>query len=166
MLSSLALEKKLGSRLGESALRKHYEETKSRYTTDSVRVQHVLCESKAQAGEVLKKAKEPNADFQKLAEQFSKDPSAKNNRGDLGYVTRDQFVDSFSDAAFIAKNGDIVGPVQTSYGFHVIKVLDRRVGSQLNFEEVELRVRASLQQRLAYDFVSGLRASAKVELKK
>jgi peptidyl-prolyl cis-trans isomerase D len=66
-------------------------------------------------------------DFAKLADEFSEDPSVRNNHGDLGYFERDRMVKEFSDAAFSAKPGDIVGPVKTSFGLHLIKIHDRKV---------------------------------------
>lgn len=166
LLAAYMLEKKLGPKISESEMRKFYEANRVRYTTDTVRVQHILTETQAQAEEVLKKVKEPGADFQKLAETLSRDPSAKNNRGDIGYITRDQFVPEFTDAAFTAEAGSVTGPVKTTYGFHVIKVVDRRLGTHLNYEEVELRVRNALQQRLARDLLTQLRGGAKVVLNK
>lgn len=166
LLATYMLEKKLGPKLSESALRKYYEDNKIRYSTDQVHVQHILTETRAQAEEVMKKAKEPGADFQKLAETLSRDPSAKNNRGDIGFISRDQFVPEFTDAAFTAETGSVAGPVQTAYGYHVIKVVDRKLGNKLNYEEVELRVKNALQQRLARELLTHLRSGAKVVISK
>lgn len=66
-------------------------------------------------------------DFAKLADEFSEDPSARNNHGDLGYFERDRMVKEFSEAAFSAKPGEIIGPVKTSFGLHIIKIHDRKV---------------------------------------
>jgi len=75
--------------------------------------------------------------FNDLANEYSDDPSVKTNHGDLGYFERGAMVKSFSDAAFSAKKGEVVGPIITSYGFHLIKVEDRKK------EGGKLKVKAS-----------------------
>ena len=65
--------------------------------------------------------------FNDLAREYSEDPSAKNNNGDLGYIERGSMVKTFEDAAFTAETGEIVGPIETSFGMHLIKVEDKKV---------------------------------------
>lgn len=77
------------------------------------------------ARDIWKKAVE-GADFSKLARRESDDPSVVNNDGSLGYFTRGRMVKPFEEAAFSAKVGDIVGPIETSFGYHIIKVEDRK----------------------------------------
>lgn len=76
-------------------------------------------------------------DFNDLAIEYSEDPSVKNNRGDLGYFDRGSMVPAFSDAAFSAEEGEIVGPVKSSFGYHLIKVEDKKT------EDGEEKVKAS-----------------------
>ncbi|NOX88833.1 MAG: hypothetical protein GXO77_07390 [Calditrichaeota bacterium] len=64
--------------------------------------------------------------FNDLALEYSEDPSVKNNKGELGYFARGDMVKPFEEAAFNAKVGDIVGPIQTAYGYHLIKVEDKK----------------------------------------
>jgi len=77
------------------------------------------------AEDVLQEARS-GADFNKLADEYSEDPSVKTNHGDLGYFERSGMVKEFADAAFSAKPGEIVGPVKTQFGLHIIKVIDRK----------------------------------------
>jgi peptidyl-prolyl cis-trans isomerase C len=158
------LDKALAARLNEGAARKFYEKNRTKFSTDQVRAQHILTQTEAEARELLKKVREPSADFQKIAEQVSRDPSAKNNRGELGYFTRDQLVEEFTQAAFKASTGDIVGPVRTMYGYHVIRVMDKKLGRIQNFEEVELKVRALLRQKLVAEYVDTLRGRSGVKI--
>lgn len=81
-------------------------------------------QAKTEAEEVLRQAKN-GEDFAQLAKDYSDGPSATQG-GSLGWFSKGQMVAPFSDAAFAAKPGDIVGPVETRYGFHVIKVEDKR----------------------------------------
>jgi len=66
------------------------------------------------------------ADFSKLADEYSEDPSVKNNHGDLGFFERGRMVKEFEKAAFSAKPGEIVGPVKTQFGLHIIKVIEKK----------------------------------------
>lgn len=84
-----------------------------------VRASHILVESEDKALGLLDIIKK-GADFGQLAQQFSKCPSGK-NRGDLGAFGRGQMVPVFESAAFNSRVGEIVGPVQTQFGYHLIK---------------------------------------------
>ncbi len=163
MVSKL-LQKSVGSKLTEKAAKGFYSAHKTEFATDQVRAQHILVSNPTEAAEILKKVKAPGADFQKIAEQVSKDPTAKNNRGDLGYFGREQMVSEFSNAAFSGSEGEIVGPVKTAYGYHVIKVIDKKVGSPLSYDEVELKVKERVRQQLVQDYVGSIRGKAKVTL--
>ncbi len=92
-------------------------------------------------------------DFAKLALEMSEDPSAKQNKGDLDFFTREQMVPEFSKAAFEAKSGDIVGPVKTQFGFHIIKVTDRKEASVMSLDEVKPRLVSFLENRKSDEFV-------------
>ncbi|RMF61461.1 MAG: hypothetical protein D6748_01545 [Calditrichaeota bacterium] len=76
--------------------------------------------------ESIKREAQEGKDFKELADLYSEDPSVVNNHGDLGYFERRTMVKEFSDAAFSAKPGEIVGPVKTQFGVHIIKVFDRK----------------------------------------
>ncbi|MBS1963957.1 MAG: peptidylprolyl isomerase [Bdellovibrionales bacterium] len=164
-LTDRLLSKNVKPKLSEAAAKKYYQQNKRDYSTDKVQVQHILLSDEKTALEVLKQAKAPGADFQKLAEKDSKDPSAKNNRGDIGVITRDSpFVAAFKDAAFGAKTGEIVGPVKTQFGYHIIKVVDKSTGKILNYDEVELRVKSDLQREMVQNYITQLKKSAGVIL--
>ena len=107
-------------------------------------------------------------DFAKLALEMSEDPSAKQNKGDLDFFTKEQMVPEFSKAAFEAKSGDIVGPVKTQFGFHIIKVTDRKEASVMSLEEVKPRLVSFLENRKSDEFVrkmlKELREKAEVKI--
>lgn len=75
----------------------------------------------------LKKEADSGVDFAQLADETSEDPSVKQNHGDLGWFERDRMVKEFSEAVFNAQPGDIIGPVKTQFGLHIIKVHDIKV---------------------------------------
>jgi len=163
-LSNRLLQKALGDKLTESAAKKYYEAHKERFSTDQVHAQHILVQTEDQARDIIKKANTAGTDFQELAEKFSKDPSAKNNRGDLGFFGRDRMVPEFTEAAFAGAENEIVGPVKTSYGYHVIKVIKKKKGKALEFSEVELNVQNQLRQELTQNYIAKLRQQAKVQI--
>lgn len=158
------LEKNLSSRVTQAAAKKFYSENKLLFNTDQVRVQHILVSNETEARELLKKVNEPKSDFQKLAEQLSKDPSAKNNRGELGFFARDQLDPEFTKAAFGAATGEVVGPVKTVYGYHLIKVLEKKAGKTLSFEESEMKATGLLRQKLGQEYLAKLREQAKIQI--
>ena len=99
--------------------------------------------AKAMAEDVLKKAREDGADFAQLAKLYSEGPTAEKG-GDLGWFTREQMVKEFADAAFAAKPGEVVGPVKTQFGYHVIKVEEHKEAGRLPLEEVKEQIKKQL----------------------
>ena len=81
-----------------------------------------------------------------LALQYSEDPSVYQNNGDLGWVKRGKFVKEYEDAAFAARAGEVIGPIETQYGFHVIKVLDKD-RRELNIAELKISTTPSSETR-------------------
>lgn len=119
----------------EAEIAAFYQQNLSQYQTPAqVRASHILfkLEGKdekavqAQAEEVLKKAKAPNADFAALAKQYSEDDTNNMNGGDLDYFGRGRMVAEFEQAAFAMKPGEISNLVKTAFGFHIIKVVDNQ----------------------------------------
>ncbi len=164
-LTDKVLAKNVRPKLTEAAAKKYYENYRKNYSTDKVSVQHILLSDEKTAMEVLKQSKVAGVDFQALAEKNSKDPSAKNNRGDIGVITRDApFVEAFKTAAFNAKQGDIVGPIKTQFGYHIIKVTDKKIGKVLGYEEVELRVKADLQKEFVQNYVTQLKKTSSISV--
>ena len=161
---SALLDKNLKSKITDKAAKEYYNKNQHKFSTDQVRAQHILLKSLKDAQDMLTKAKAKDADFQALAEKFSTDPSAKNNRGDLGFFSRDRMVPEFSEAAFNTKPGMVVGPVKTNFGYHVIKVVEFKPGKIPDFTEVELQARNALRQSLIEQYVADLRKSAKIQI--
>src|SRR5208282_4100759 len=79
-------------------------------------------------------------DFNKLANELTEDPSGKANGGDLGYFSKEQMVPEFSEVAFKLEKSQISEPVKTQFGWHVIKVEDKRVKPAPTFEEVKPQI--------------------------
>jgi peptidyl-prolyl cis-trans isomerase C len=102
-------------------------------------------------------------DFVKLAGELTEDPSGKASGGDLGYFTKDQMVPEFSNVAFKLEKGQISDPVKTQFGWHVIKVEDKRAKPMPTFDEVKPQIEQFVTRKAQADLVNSLRASAKIE---
>ncbi len=150
--------------IAEEDLRKVYIETiSSQEGPLEVRASHILVDNEQEGADIIK-AIEGGADFEELARERSTGPSAPRG-GDLGYNVRSALVEPFSDAAFALEPGKVSpDPVQTEFGWHVIKVVDKRRRPAPTFEES----RAQLEQQLTRDLIAAhmaeLRADAEVEL--
>jgi peptidyl-prolyl cis-trans isomerase C len=125
---------------------------------------HILVEDKATADEVIKSLK-GGTDFAKLAEQKSKDSSNKSG-GDLGWFTLDTMVKPFADAVVALKPGQTTEtPVQSQFGWHVIRLEDSRAAAPPAFEEVKDRVKMLVQRKRLQSYLDELRKAAKIEKK-
>ena len=122
-------------------------------TPEQVRASHILiktdgkneADAKKQADDILKQAKAPGADFAALAKKYSEDDGSKANGGDLDYFTRGRMVPEFEQAAFAMQPGQISDLVKSQFGFHIIKVVDKKPPATRSLDEV----RAQIQQTLA-----------------
>jgi peptidyl-prolyl cis-trans isomerase D len=138
--------------LSEAEINSLYEETKGRYkTAESRKASHILVSVGQSASEEEKQARlelaneilaraDAGEEFATLAQQYSDDPGSRENGGDLGVVARGQMVKPFEDAVFEMSEGDINGPIETQFGYHIIKLTALDSGSQQSLDEVRDKV--------------------------
>jgi peptidyl-prolyl cis-trans isomerase C len=156
-------EKKVRDAITEAQAKTAYDEQIAKIVPEpEVRARHILVKTEQEAKDLIKQLK-GGADFVELAKKSSDGPSAQTG-GDLGYFARGQMVKPFEDAAFTLKAGEISAPVQTEFGWHVIKVEDKRNRPVPQFDEVKDQLMASLVQNQLKTIVQGLRGTAKVEI--
>jgi peptidyl-prolyl cis-trans isomerase C len=156
-------EKRVREAVTEAAAKAAYDEQIAKISPEpEVRARHILVKSEAEAKELIKQLK-AGGDFFDLAKKNSTGPSADSG-GDLGYFSKGQMVKPFEDAAFALKPGEVSAPVQTEFGWHVIKVEDKRNHPVPAFDEVKDQLLASLVQNQLKTVVQGLRGTAKVEV--
>jgi peptidyl-prolyl cis-trans isomerase C len=146
---------------------------------ESVRASHILIsvprgadaatkgQAHAKAEQVLKEAK-GGKDFAALAKEHSADPGSAPGGGDLGFFQQGQMVGPFNDVAFSLEPGAISDIVETEFGFHIIKVAEKKAGRTIPLDEVKPQVEQYLQQRNRQEqteaFVNGLKAKGKIEI--
>lgn len=130
--------------------------------TERVRARHILVASEKEATDIETKLK-AGAKFEDLAKQYSLDGS-KDYGGDLGYFTAPEMVKEFSDAAFKLKVGEISPPVKTDYGWHIIRMDDRKMGAAQPFDQVKGAIKNVLVRNKVEALLASLQGTAKVEI--
>lgn len=162
-LREFYFEQKLKGSVSEADAKAIYDaQVKGATPQEEVRARHILVDSEAQAKELAEKVAK-GADFAELAKQFSKDPGSKGEGGDLGYFSRGQMVPVFEEAAFKLKKGEVSPPVKSQFGWHILKVEDRRPRGAPPFAAIKDRLIASMIHRKAQQTASELRQKAKLE---
>lgn len=169
-----------GIDVSDDDVRAYYERNMDDYRTDEdIRVRHILFlvpkgagdntvyEARKRAIEVLRMAKGGEG-FASLARKYSEGPSAPEG-GDLGFFKREDMVREFSDAAFALKEGEISDLVRTPFGFHIIKLIERRGDSPLSLDEVKEKIRTRLyseeMERGVKELIRELRERGEVEIR-
>jgi peptidyl-prolyl cis-trans isomerase C len=159
----------------ETNLHKVYDDaTKQMGNEQEVHARHILFRVVNPADEAASKAAEAKVksvidrvkkgeDFSKIANELTEDPSGKTNGGDLGYFTKEQMVPEFSEVAFKLDKGQVSDPVKTQFGWHVLKVEDRRARQAPAFDSVRDQVEQFAVRKAQVDMVTKLRADAKIE---
>ena len=141
-------------------LQSYYDAHKAEYSQEEqVKARHILVmvndqrnDAQAQARIAEARAKlAGGADFAAVAREYSDDTASKDKGGDLGYFGRNKMVKEFEDAAFSAPPGKLVGPVKSSFGYHLIEVTDKRPAGQQPFDAVKEQLRARLTAERSRD---------------
>ncbi len=173
VLMQAALEKATKAAMTDAALKQTYEEAvKQQKPEEEVHARHILFradpDNKEASAAAEKKAKDVEArvkkgeDFAKLASELTEDPSGKQDGGDLGFFTKEQMVPEFATAAFAMKPGEVSQPVKTQFGWHVIKLEEKREKPVPTFDEVKPQIEQFLAQKAQAETVQKIREAAKV----
>jgi peptidyl-prolyl cis-trans isomerase C len=129
---------------------------------EEVNARHILVEAKEKADEIAAKLK-AGGDFVALAKENSKDPGSKDNGGDLGFFGKGQMVPVFEETAYKLNKGEVSAPVQSQFGWHIIKLEDKRTRAAPPFEAVKERIVQSMVGQKAQTIAADLRGKAKIE---
>ncbi|HZP79959.1 MAG TPA: peptidylprolyl isomerase [Pseudolabrys sp.] len=146
----------------DAAMHKVYDDAvKQMGQEQEVHARHILVPTEDEAKAVLADLKK-GVDFAEEAKQKSKDPGASDG-GDLGYFTKEQMVPEFSEVAFKLDKGQISDPVKTQFGWHIIKVEDKRTKPVPAFDQVKPQIETYVVRKAQAELVTKLRDSAKIE---
>ena len=156
-----------------------YEANKAEFQQpDTVKASHILflvnkddsqdiANQKLEAAKAAQVRAKAGEDFTKLAKELSEEPGAKESGGDLGFFPKDRMVPEFSEVAFNQKVDDISEPVRTQFGWHVIKVTEKKAAGTVPYEEVKTQLvtylKAKKQEEAAQALLKSLRTSAQIE---
>ncbi len=161
-LAEAYLTKQLEERITEESLREQYDAmTKDFEGEKEVNARHILVKTEAEAKEIVEELKD-GGDFAKLAAEKSTGPSGPNG-GSLGWFAKEAMVAPFAEAAFSLKKGAISAPVQTQFGWHVIKVEDTRMQQPPPFETLAPQMRQQASQGAAQEIIAEVREGLEIE---
>ncbi len=147
----------------DDTMKKVYEDAAKQIAGEQeVHARHILVETEDEAKAIEAELKK-GADFAALAKEKSKDPGGAADGGDLGFFTKDQMVPEFSAVAFSLEPGKISDPVKSQFGWHVIKVEEKRNRKAPDFEQVKPQIETYVTRKAQAEYVAKLRESAKVE---
>ena len=162
-LRDLYFDKSVRDAVNDADAKKFYEtQAGAVKSEEEVRARHILVESQEKARELFEKIAH-GADFAGLAKQHSKDPGSKDQGGELGFFARGQMVPQFEEAAFRLKRGEVSEPFETQFGWHLVRVDERRQRPAQAFEAVKDRVVAAMIHQKAQQIVIDLRGKAQIE---
>lgn len=164
-LHSEVVDKEIAAKITDEDVRKRYDtEIAAAPPVNEVHARHILVKTKEEADAIIKEL-DGGADFEKLANEKTNDPSGKTSGGDLGYFGPGQMVPEFEKVAMALDVGAFTKePVQTQFGWHVIKVEDKRAKQPPAFDTVKDQIKSVLLRDRYFELVKTLRASAKVEV--
>ncbi|MDR3532764.1 MAG: peptidylprolyl isomerase [Rhodopila sp.] len=163
-IESAMLNKLVRPQVTDEAVKARYDqEYAGKPGETEVHARHILVSDEATAKKIIAELKK-GGDFAALSKQYSKDPGASQQGGDLGFFKKGDMVPEFADAAFALKDNEVSPtPVKTQFGWHVIQTLEHRTAPQPTFEQARDELRQSMVQAAIQKEVAQARSEVKVE---
>ena len=153
-LAGILVQRTGDAAVTDETIAKYYEDHKVQYARAQVNARHILLKEESKAKDILAQL-EGGGDFEKLANEHSQDTGSKAKGGSVGWFEKGRMVEEFSNAAFAADKGAIVGPVETRFGFHIIEVVDKRDATPL--EEVRPQIEQAVRKEAIDTFIGDLK---------
>jgi len=144
----------------DDKLKAAYEE-KIKSGREEFKARHILVKTEEEAKEIEKKLKK-GGDFDKIAKEKSQDKSSGQAGGELGWFTADKMVPTFSQAVIALKKDEVSAPVKTDFGWHIIKLEDRRQATPPKFEDIKEELTQQLSKKLVSDYITAMIKSTKI----
>lgn len=153
----------------EKEIRDHFERYKANFAKpEEIKASHILLRTEVEAKAILSQLK-AGADFAELARRESIDPTTKEKGGDLGFFSRGKMTPAFEEAAFALEAGEFSEVVETPYGYHIIKVDEKKPAQEPNLELVREEIRKTLTEQKTWttrsNLLQNLREEAKIEIR-
>ncbi|HLC56399.1 MAG TPA: peptidylprolyl isomerase [Candidatus Nanoarchaeia archaeon] len=141
------LEKKLNIVITNEEAKKFFDENKADLEEkEQIKASHILVKTEEEATDIEKQLKE-GKQFTELANQYSIDPGSNKTGGELGFFPKGVMVKEFEDAAFKLNINEVSNPVQTQFGYHIIKVTDKKPAKEANYDELKDKIKDYLKQQ-------------------
>jgi peptidyl-prolyl cis-trans isomerase C len=165
IVRAVYIERLVAKDVSDAKLHADYDQAiKTMPPREEIEARHILVKTEAEAKQIVKQL-ERGTDFARLAKEKSVDPAGKDSGGDLGWFTKDQMVPEFANAAFALKKGAFTKtPVKTRFGWHIIKLVDRRAAPPPSFDDVRRQLLAKVETEAIAAKVKELRGAAKIEI--
>lgn len=162
---NLYVQNVVDEQISDSALKSEYDALMAKApSVEERKASHVLVESKEKAEAIIKQVAD-GGNFNDIAKKESKDPTAAQNSGDLGWFTKEAMVPEFAKAAYAMKKGDVsTAPIKTSFGWHVIKLEDVRTQPKPTFEQVKPALEMQKRREVLEKMVNDWRSAATIEV--
>ena len=166
LMQRLYLDQIIKDNITEAKLKEKYKQfSKEQEGKDEYKASHILVKTEDEANQIKQKL-DKGGDFNALAKEASLDSSNKESGGSLGYFSNGQMVPAFEKAIAALKVGEISPPVKTEFGYHIIKLEDKRKIKVPSFEEVKAKISEDLTAQFVQDYVVRLQSENKVEFLK
>ena len=163
LLMGALLQQRSKEATTEAEMRKVYDDAiKQASNEEEVRARHILVETEEEAKAIVDQLK-GGADFAALAKEKSKDPGSAQNGGDLDFMGKSELVPEFADVAFKMYPGQTSNPVKTQFGWHIIKLEEKRNRQPPPYDALKDRIEAFVMRKAQTELVTQLRETAKVE---
>ncbi len=167
LLIRALLQEEIGDKVkvDDKDVQEYFNTHADEFSGDQVHVRHILLPTEDEAKQMLDRLAK-NEPFEELAKKYSRDTQTAQKGGELNYFTREQMVPEFAKAAFALKPGELSGVVKTAFGYHIIKMIDRKQGQPMAFDQVKDQLRQRLleerQNARFTAWIAELEKSAKV----
>lgn len=162
LVAQTFLEKKAGEKVTDASVRAEYDKrAKEKKGTKEIHARHILLKSEDEA-KAIKEQLDGGANFEKLAREKSGDTASGTRGGDLGYFGDDEMIPEFTKAAFAMDKGEVSDPVKTEFGWHIIKLEDKRDAQMPPFEDMDNALREELKANALKSYLNDLIDTAKV----
>lgn len=159
----LFIESKAASSITDVQLKAAYDEkTKKATGEEELKARHILVKTEEEAKAIAATLKKDN-DFEKLAKEKSSDKGSAGQGGDLGWFTKEKMIPEFAAAAYALKKGEVSAPVKSGFGWHIIKLEDRRAVKPATFEESKEALRSELTEKAIEKYITELVKTAGVK---
>ena len=162
LTQKLFLDKLIKKNVTEDKMKERYKQIAAQQENkEEYKVSHILVKTEEEAKDIKKKL-DKGSDFAALAKEFSLDGN-KDDGGSLGYFSKGQMVPAFEDAAAALKVNEISAPVKTDFGYHIIKLEDKRKAKAEEFEKMRSKIYDSMAAQFVQDYIVKLQTQNKVE---